>query len=625
LSFFTVQSQDFKKLKKDADKEFYSDQFTEALVSYQKLLYIAPKNNECLYRAELCKLMTGDTHQSVDNLIKYESKLKEKDRFYPYWLGKIYQRQQKFDEAKVAWEEFMALDLYKSEEISHETTAVVEKAEKSIKHRSTPINYEIENLGPLNTDLSQLSPMYDSHTKSLIFFSQEGKQKKFKLYTTRFDEGEWSEPEAIQGFGSFDDTEAYAGLISKPDKTFIYADLYHGEFKDGKWSDLIRTREKSDEIHTYLNKEENRLLFAAHTLTVPNNLDLFQSTYEDGAWTEPTRLPTSINTHYDEDYPFLSDDGMTLYFSSNGHGSFGGYDIFKSSFDEASGQWSEPITMNVPVNSHQDDIHFKIDEATNSGFYVSNRQSEAGAYDLYLFHDIFNVEFEGTIVNQKNERITNAEVTMVSEKFITTAKRVTSDAEGKFSAKLGRNDVLNIQVSLDGKMLLEETMETPVTDDKANIIFNKQFVVVIEEPKVEEPREDSATYETDEYVKLDDIGSKYRLSGKALIPNIHFGFDQHEISVDGQNSLNELVVTMNEHPELRVEIAGHTDNFGSEEINTKISLKRSQAVVNYLIKKGIKKSRLVSSGYGEMKPTATNEVEENGRALNRRIEVIVIE
>jgi outer membrane protein OmpA-like peptidoglycan-associated protein len=589
----------------------------------KRLLYISPTNKECLYRAELCKLLTGDTHQSVDKLIEYEKRLKVKDRFYFYWLGKIYHRQHKFDESKAAFDSFMALDLYKSEEIMHETSAIVEKIEKSIKHRSAPINYQVENLGSvLNTDLSQLSPMFDHKTGSLIYFSQEGYEEKFKIYSTNFAQGKWSEPVGIQPYSVFNQAEAYAGLINSTAKTFIYSDLYHMEFKDGKWSDIIRTREAADERHTFINKAENRLLFAAHTHTVPNNLDLFQSTFEEGKWSEPSRLPASINTYYDEDYPFLSDDGMTLYFSSNGHGSFGGYDIFKSSFDAASGNWSEPINMNIPVNSHHDDIHFKIDEATNSGFYVSNRLSEEGTYDLYLFHDIFNVEFTGTIVNQKNEPIIYAEVTIVSNNIISASQLVTSDDQGKFAAKLGRNNVLTIQVSVNGEVLHEESMETPVTDEKTNILFSKQFVVVSKQPKVE-PTKEIPTYEMNAFVKLDEIGSKYRQTAEAIIANIHFGVGEYKISLDGEIILDQLVNTMNEYPELKVEIAGHSDNAGSEASNMAISVKRAQAVVNYLINQGVGKSRLAVIGYGEMRPKATNE-KENGRALNRRIEVIVI-
>lgn len=143
-------------------------------------------------------------------------------------------------------------------------------------------------------------------------------------------------------------------------------------------------------------------------------------------------------------------------------------------------------------------------------------------------------------------------------------------------------------------------------------------------PTPEPPVEEVAA-EAEEYAEIEDISNKFRTSTKIALKNIHFDFNQSDISDAEKIKLEPLVAAMKENPDLRIEIAGHADNIGTDEVNQAISLARANSAVAYLVQKGIARNRVTPKGYGETKPAASNDYEKNGRELNRRIEIIIIE
>jgi outer membrane protein OmpA-like peptidoglycan-associated protein len=624
-----LTAQDFNKLIKTAEKQFYAEKFEEALKTYNDILYINPKNTTALYRSEICSLMTNFSDKSVEKLILNEKNLGEKDRFYNYWLGHIYKKQGKFDEAKESWEKFQSDSDYKSPLITLETESLVEEVTMVIDQKKVPINYEIEPLDKLiNSNKNELSPTFIKSSNSIIYFSSiSSKNKSYQLFSSKYFAGGWEKPSLLNSPSEYNENDASIGLVETNAKTFIYSDLYYIEYKNNEWGSKVITAESAKETHLFMNSDETKMFFSANISGALDNLDLFMVVQdkETGIWSEPKRLNDNINTHYDEDYPFLSQDEKSLYFSSKGLGSIGGYDIFKCEFNDEIGDWSKPTTLNNPINSTGDDIQFKLTQGSNSGFFSSNRSSIEKGYDIYLFHDIFNVNFEGIVIDEKGNPVSDAIVSLYSSNYISKRKELVTNEKGIFKTSVGNIDKLNIKIKLNKDVLYSDQVLIQEDNSGESINISKKFLVTIPKEIIKAIDEDTVKSSDTDFIAIDNLGSKFRLSKKALIPNINFGFNEHDISKSGLKSLEILISVLNQYPDLNIEIAGHTDNFGSEKINVKISERRSHSVYKYLISKGIKKNRLQAKGYGESKPVASNDYEENGRNLNRRIEIIVVE
>ncbi len=133
----------------------------------------------------------------------------------------------------------------------------------------------------------------------------------------------------------------------------------------------------------YISEKHNVLFFSSYGDSKKNSLDLYISRKEKGAWTNAQKLPLTINTEYDEAFPFLSDDGKTLYFSSKGHNSMGNYDIFKSIWDEDKNQWSAPENLDFPINTPFDDILYAVDKFNETAFFSSARESKTNEIAVY--------------------------------------------------------------------------------------------------------------------------------------------------------------------------------------------------------------------------------------------------
>jgi outer membrane protein OmpA-like peptidoglycan-associated protein len=630
FSTYSIYAQSDNKLDRKAEKLFYAENFKGALIVYNEILDLDSKNNIALYHSELCSLLTDYSNKSVELLVSYEQKLIEKDRFYPYWLGRIHKKKGDFKAARKSWDIFLALDIYKSPLILLETQSLIEETKLVINHNSLPINYQIEKLDQsINSMYNEFSPTFIKSTNTLLFFrAKENNNKNYQLSQTQYNNGEWSMPIYISNLGSFNQNDTGIGLVETNEKTFIYSDLYYVLYENGNWSEKITTSEDSEESHIYMNSTESKIIFSAKTMGDLNNLDLFMVTLDEESknWNQPQRFGNEINTLYDEDYPYLSEDENTLYFSSKGHGTMGGYDIYKSTFNQDSNLWSNAVNLNLPINSIKDEIHFKIDEKTNSGFLNSNRFGNENSHDIFLFHDIFNISIVGKVIDETGKPVPNAKISLFSLNYITKKIDVVSNEDGIFKTVVGNENQIKIEIKLNEKIIYTNQLDIKVKEESNILVVNKEFKVRL--PKeVSTPSNNNKipVYDDKEYSDLEELTNKFRLSKKALIGNLYFNFNESKLTKTSSKELNQLLNLLIKNNEMKVEIAGHTDNIGTDKNNLFISKKRSESVVSYLISKGINKNRLVTKFYGESKPIASNDDYRNGRELNRRIEVIVIE
>ncbi|MDD5570934.1 MAG: OmpA family protein, partial [Bacteroidales bacterium] len=333
-----------------------------------------------------------------------------------------------------------------------------------------------------------------------------------------------------------------------------------------------------------------------------------------GNWSEAVNIGPVINTNYDEESVFIHPDGKTLYFSSKGHKTMGGYDVFFSVYEN--GVWSEPVNLGSPVNSPYDDVFFVLSASAQHGYFASDRENGFGDMDLYkmtyvkdkplanneenvtdsstIITNLFEVKnrlyiVKGEVIDEETGRPIPATIQVVdNEKNEVIASFENNSTTGKYIVSLPAGKNYGMSIKADNYLFESENF---------NIASDANYMEVMKHFSM----------------KRVEIGKK------VVLNNIFFDFDMSILKKESIFELENLIEFLNKMPKVKIEISGHTDIIGSDKYNQQLSEERAKAVVEYLTKRGIDKDRLSFVGYGRKQPKASNDTEE-GRKLNRRTE-----
>jgi outer membrane protein OmpA-like peptidoglycan-associated protein len=301
-----------------------------------------------------------------------------------------------------------------------------------------------------------------------------------------------------------------------------------------------------------------------------SSCDIYVSEANDGQWGMPMRLG-SINTNSWESQPCVSGDGRELYFVSRRSGNA---DIYCARRN-ADGTWGEPQNVGAPINTKGTEMAPFLHPDGHTLYFSSDKHIGMGGFDLFMsrrgedgkWQEPVNLGFP---INTEGDEIN----------FFVAADGMTAFISSQRDGGKGGYDIY--------------TFELP-----------------------EEIRSDSANY-------LATVDVMELTPGDAVIlQNIQFEYNSSALTADSQPGITMLVGFLRDNPELKVELAGHTDNVGSDSYNLKLSKERAETVRNALIYQGIDAKRLTAKGYGTSQPIAPNDTEEH-RALNRRTEMIII-
>jgi outer membrane protein OmpA-like peptidoglycan-associated protein len=350
---------------------------------------------------------------------------------------------------------------------------------------------------------------------------------------------------------------------------------------------------------------------------------------EKGRWGEAINLGPTINTKLGEEGVFAHPDGRTLYFSSQGHKGLGGYDIYKSVFDEKTKTWSTPENIGYPVNTPDDDVFFVVSASGRRAYYTSFNPGGYGEKDLYM---ITFLGAEKLMVNNNEDNLlasqaepvketVAAQTVAIKEAQLTILKGVITDAltQKPLEATIEIVDNQMNQViatftsnSATGKYLvsLPAGKNYGIAVKKEGYLFHSENFDIPNTAAFQQVTKD---------VELKNLA----VGSKIVLKNIFFDFDKATLRPESTNELERLTKLLNDVPTLKIEISGHTDSKGANDYNKALSDNRAKAVVDYLIKAGIASNRLVYKGYGEEQPISTNETDE-GRQLNRRTEFKIL-
>jgi len=363
--------------------------------------------------------------------------------------------------------------------------------------------------------------------------------------------------------------------------------------RDGdKWGSITRLPFSSSDHSTSnpsVSRDGKTLYFSSDMPGSLGGVDIWKvEVNPDGTFGTPQNMGAGINTEGNESFPFIGDDNNTLYYASSGKQGFGGLDIFRA--DLAKG--TEAVNLGKPVNTEKDDFSFSFSQVKNTGFFASNR---SGNDDIFAAMPICGVEVITLVTDARTGSILpGASVAIVDDKRNVIATE-TSNAKGEVSYRVECNKGYTIQASKEGY----ESATFPVGASPGG------------EKRVDAPLQPIESIVTENEV---------------LLKPIYFEYDRHNITQEGAFELDKLIQVMKSKPEMVIMVKAHADNRGSDDYNMRLSDRRAKSTVQYVISKGVDKSRISGKGYGESEPKVAcgENCTEEQHAMNRRSEFLIV-
>lgn len=400
-SYSQVKNED--DLKKQAENYFEDEDYNLAYKLFAQLVSLYPKDPDYNYKLGVCMLYTEpDKKKPYSYLLLATKNPADAPKDAKFYLAKTYHVNYRFDEAIKLYTEYKSIG----------STASIKRLQ---------VDREIQACKNGKRLLSNLTDLVVINKKQL------------------------NEADYFKGY---DVKEIGGKLLVKPD-----------EYKSGY------DKKKKDKSVVYLPRSGERLYYSSYGEGGSNGRDIFYvNKLPNGSWSKPTMLPATINTEFDEDYPFLHPNGNTLYFSSKGHNSMGGYDVFKTTYNAETQTWTKPENLEFPINSPDDDILFVTDSLEKTAFFSTGRYSPFGKLDVLKINTerrpMNFAVMKGTVVKE--------EASQSIKSKITVKNMADGQIAGTFQA--GENGDYNMELPNGGKFIFTvETPGIPTQSDAINI------------------------------------------------------------------------------------------------------------------------------------------------------------
>jgi outer membrane protein OmpA-like peptidoglycan-associated protein len=497
----------------------------------------------------------------------------------------------------------------------------------------------ITNLGGgINTSEAEYNPVVASNGKKIYFARDCGicNGGEEVYVSTLLDNGNWSlarrfgEPLASKGH------EIPLGVSSDGNKLAVYGnydgslgrgDLFYVEKTSNGWGALqqfpMPMNSEYFESNAMYAADGSAMLFISERPggvgefhkkgeyfhgSYSGNTDIY--VYTDG---QAINLGNAINTPYSEYSPFLHPDGMTLYFSSDGHPGLGGLDVFVSKRLNADSwtEWSDPVNLGKEINTSNDDWGYQVAARADKAYFaVSDRGDSYGASDIFSISmsvkgkPALGVITVSGLVTDPNFDPLVADIRWNDLEAQKQVGYASSDPiTGEYVIHLPSGGKYGYYAEKEGYMGESEHFDLKHTDQY------KEYEMDIVLYPIEKP--------------VDETEDAPVVAVEIKMNNIFFAFNKSDLRPESRMELDRWVDMLNENTHINLEVAGHADSIGTEVYNQKLSERRARSVAKYLVAAGIAKERLTPLGYGETRPVSSN-MTEDGRQQNRRVQVKMI-
>jgi len=660
---FFESKKDGLKIAKDhiksGDKIFNggnNSYFNLAVKHYQAAYDFNPDNAEINYKLGVCYLYSPVKSKSLKHIEKSFQLRPDYDAYNIHFLlGRGYHLNGNWDKATVEFEK--QLEVLRGQNGQEAEFKKIRKFMEEAGHgkvlSQNPERVWIDNLGPkVNSQSPEYAPLISTDESLLIITARRENSVggltddmdalPFEdVYYSRNAGGEWSPLMNVGELVNSSGHDASSGLSPDGKTLFVFkgtlkggGDISVSNLQNGTWTKpkLLNKNINTDahESAAALSFDGNFLYFISEREGGMGGKDIYVARWDQkkGDWSVAENLGAVVNSPYDEDGVYIHPDGKTLYFSSKGHNSMGGNDIFYSEFID--GKWSKPVNIGYPINTPDDDVFFVVAADGRTAYYSSIRDEGYGEKDIYRItflgpekQPVLNVE-DQLMAGSPNKQI---EIALQPQVKIRTSKMillkgivVDDETDQPVSATL---DLIDNKTS----GVLATFNSDPTTGSYlVSLPAGRNYALHVNADKylfnsMNFDLPDTAVYK--EYYKIIRL-KRIKIGESIVLRNIFFDYNAFSIRSESEAELARLTQLIVENPQIKVEISGHTDNVGGDEYNQKLSENRAKAVVEYLAGKGISRDRLIYTGYGKQQPIATNDSPE-GRQENRRTEFKIIE
>jgi outer membrane protein OmpA-like peptidoglycan-associated protein len=627
--------------------------FNDAYNEYLQALVYNSTNAELNYKTGVSALFSDKKEEAAGFLLKAYELKKDVTEDVLLLAGRALQFSGRFSEAVEKFTAYLSTSGKKPQKNVQSARQHIQECNSAISVTKDTLNISIENMGPnINSSADDYSEIFTPDGKTMYFASRRELPKTGKRHPdTKFDEnifisrlnnGSWEAATSAGKELTTKYSESPLYVNSENNMLYVYTgysnngDIKVSVNKKGIWKTPApvpyHINTKGSETSFTFSPSGNEIYFVSDKgkENIGGKDIYFIKKISDRKWTKPQNAGKIINTIYDEEAVRFSKTGDTLYFSSKGHNSIGGFDIFYSIRNQ-SGAWDTVRNYGYPVNTPWDEFFFFPSAVDDSLFYfVSNRSGGFGGTDIYqgrilppkpvivtpppperdtvivrdtvlIVKNVPPVPVEETPVylvgKVKDSETGEAVMAKVDIKDIATGEilvtTASSDADGSYRVKLPSKKSYMVDLRATG--FLSDVRRIDVPENWSKDVYNLNIDLI-----------------------------KAKIGKKVVLNNILFETGKSILTAGSYTELERLFNILKENAEIKIEISGHTDITGSEPLNLKLSEARAKAVVEYLVQKGIERTRIESKGYGSLQPIADNKTAA-GRAKNRRVEFKILE
>lgn len=464
----------------------------------------------------------------------------------------------------------------------------------------------------VNRYKQQYFPVLTADQNSILFIKREGDEEI--LQSDKDSVGNWQAPHSISSNINSEYNEGTCS-ISADGRMLVFTscmgrkgygscDLYVSYKTGEEWSvpenmgDVINST--AWDSQPSLSADGRTLYFVSNRRGGFGKRDIYIThKNDDGEWQNPQNIGSDINTSFDDISPFIHPNGQRLYFATDGRLGFGGFDIYFSDNNHQGG-WSSPTNFGYPTNTHDDEVSMFISADGSKGYYSHEVKGDKNIRSTLYEIDIppkLQIEHKssyvfGKVVDSETGKPLQASISLIDLNTEATIEVASSDS-----------------VSGDYLIVLTEGAEYGLFAESTGYLFKSENFNLSK--KILNP------------VRINFNLEPVKAGSSMVLRNIFFDFDSYTLTDQSKTELKKVLEFINTNNELKIEIAGYTDNVGSEIYNLNLSTQRAKAVFGYLVKKGVSQTKLSFKGYGASNFLRSNNSEEE-RAQNRRIEFRIL-
>lgn len=578
----------------EADAQFQRGEYYDASVTYKKVYNKLRKKEERPQRGEVAfKMgrcyrllnMSARASAAFQNALRYEYP----DSTTHFMLAQALHADGKYTAALRSYDKYL--------EFCPDDSLAINCAEgcrtaQEIRARGS--RYVVKQAKLFNSRRADFCPMYLGADCDQIYYTSTTEKatgdKKSEItgmknadvfFSKKNEKGEWERPEPVEGELN---TEFDEGIVAfSPDAQTMYltkarrelnaptsVEIYTSTRSDAKWSAPVKFEITADTLSTFghpaVSPDGEYLYFVSDMPGGYGGKDIWRISLKERQGSL-VNLGPDINTEGNDDFPYVRSDG-SLYFSSDGHPGMGGLDIFRAKAvgDPADLRW-EVENMGFPINSAGDDFGITFGKGED-GFFSSNRGDARGYDHIYSFeYDPVRITIEGLVMDKDEEPVKNAIIRIVGNDG-SNQKEVARD-DGSFSFALQRGVKYVMLAGAKGYLNQKQEFASDSTMEDAN--YWVEFIL----PSISKP---------------------------SVVENIFYDYDKADLRPESKTALNELIAVLHDNPNVTIEMASHTDRWGSDAYNIDLSERRAKSVVDYLVENGISRDRLQPHGYGKSRP-----------------------